>query len=66
MEERSEVTVQSVQVCVLTLLSSPEMNDFHKIWYKSHNTEGHNHISVLTLIQPVKTINWMHKFMKYE
>jgi len=66
MEERYDVTVQSEQVCELTLLSTSEMNDFHKIWYKSHNTEGHNHISVLTLIQPVKTMNWMHKFIKYE
>ena len=54
MEECYDVTVQSVQVCELTLLSTSEMNEFHKIWYKSHNTEGHYHVSVLTLIQPVK------------
>jgi len=54
MEECYDVTVQSVQVCELTLLSTSEMNEFHKIWYKSHTTEGHYYVSVLTLIQPVK------------
>jgi len=66
MEEHYDVTVQSKQVCEFALLSTSEMNDFHKIWYKSHNTEGHNHISVLTLIQPAKTMNWVQKFVKYE
>jgi hypothetical protein len=66
MEECYDVTLQSVQVCELTLHSTSEMNDFHKIWYKSHNTEGHNHISVLTVIQPVKTMKWTHRFVKYE